>query len=269
MDQQEQWQVSGSAAEKYEHFVALWFVPWAADLVERADIAEDWSILDLACGTGVVTRAAAQVLGPAGSITASDLNEGMLAEARRQGAGSFPVEWRQADASSLPFEDDSFDAVLCQEGLQFVPDKRSALSEMRRVLRPGGVAAVSVWREPEHNPYLVAMADGLRTHLSVEAGQVMLAPCALGNHQEFADLFDHAGFSTVDIQIVMIDRDPVDAVDAINGNLAAMPIADQIEAMDPARYDKMIDQIVASLDDLIVEGVLIMTSSALIAVAHV
>jgi hypothetical protein len=67
----------------------------------------------------------------------------------------------------------------------------------------------------------------------------------------------------------MIDRDPVDAVDAIQGNLAAMPIADQIEAMDPARYDKMIDQIVASLDDLIVEGVLIMTSSALIAVAHV
>ncbi|MCP4963163.1 MAG: methyltransferase domain-containing protein [Actinomycetia bacterium] len=127
----ETWQMSGSAAENYERFVASWFVPWAADLIARAGVQPGCRLLDLACGTGVVARAAAPAVGETGMIVASDLNEGMLAEARRHKVAGATVQWRQADAEDLPFEDASFDAVLCQQGLQFVPDMAGAVAEIR------------------------------------------------------------------------------------------------------------------------------------------
>lgn len=259
--------MSGSAAEKYERFVASWFAPWAVDLVERANLRAGLQLLDVACGTGVVTRAAAAVIGPTGSIVATDLNDDMLAEARRHAVVGAPVQWRQADATELPFETETFDALVCQQGLQFVPDKAAAVAEMRRVLRPDGVAAVSVWCSPEHNPYISALADGLSRHVSPEAGQTMLAPCGFGDRDALELLFTDAGFSSVEVHTVTIVREPMDAAEAIGGNLAALPIAAQIEAMRPDARDLMIDDIADTLARYVTDGELAAPNSAHLAVA--
>ncbi|MDX2380933.1 MAG: class I SAM-dependent methyltransferase, partial [Acidimicrobiia bacterium] len=224
-------------------------------------------VLDLACGTGVVTRAAGPAIGPRGQIVASDLNEDMLTEARRHAVAGPPVEWRRADAADLPFQSGTFDALLCQQGLQFIPAKADAVAEMRRMLRPGGVAAVSVWRAAEHNPYIRALADGLSRHLSPDAGQTMLAPCGFGDRGALADLFVAAGFAAVDVHVVTLDREPIDAEEAIGGNLAALPIAEQVQAMDPGARARMIGGIADSLADYISGGLLTSPNSAHVAVA--
>jgi len=267
MAPQERWQMTGSAAEQYELFVASWFASWAHDLVERSSLEPGWRVLDLACGTGIVARAAGTVLGPSGTVVGSDLNEGMLEEAAKHEVRGATVEWEHADATDLPFEPGEFDAVLCQQGLQFIPQKAATVAEIHRVLRPGGVAAVSVWRSPEHNPYIAALAAGLSRHVSPEAGLTMLAPCALGDFEELVNLFNQAGFGSTDVQAVTLDREPADPVTAIGGNLIALPIADQVLAMEQSAYTAMIDDIVASLADHITDGALTAPNSAHVAVA--
>ncbi len=267
MVEHERWQVSDSAAANYEKYVASFFAPWATDLVDRVGLQPGWDVLDVACGTGVVTRAAGPVLGTDGSIIGSDLNEGMLAEAARHQVLGASVDWRQADATALPFEDESFDAVLCQQGLQFVPDKATAVREMRRVLRPGSSAAVSVWRLPEHNPYIAALADGLSRHLSAEAGAAMLAPCGLGDRDDFSSLFESAGFSQIDVVAAEIIRDPIDPVQAIEGNLAALPMSEEIGALDADAYSTMLADIITMLDPHIHDGVLHQPMTSNIALA--
>lgn len=267
MTVQEQWQMAQSAAAKYEQYIAASFEPWATDLVRRAGLQAGWHVLDLACGTGVVARKAGPLLGANGSIIGSDLNEEMLALARRRGLNGPAVEWHRADAVDLPFESDQFDAVLCQQGLQFVPDKAAAVAEIHRVLRPGGVAAVSVWRSPEHNLYLAALADGLARHLSPEAGRSMLAPCGFGEPDELAALFTAARFASVSIDAVDMIREPIDAIEAVEANLAAVPMAAQIEAMEPGTRQTMLRDILDALDHQIVDGVLHRPMSANVAIA--
>lgn len=259
--------MSGSAAEKYERFVASWFASWADELVTRADLQPGSTVLDLACGTGIVSRAAGPLLGPDGAIVAADLNTDMLAEARRHPVADAPIQWRRADAADLPFGAETFDAVLCQQGLQFFPDRAAPVGEIHRVLRPDGVAAVSVWRSAEHNPYIAALADGLGRHVSADARETMLAPCCLGDPDELRELFVDAGFSSVDVHAVTIEREPMDAIEAIGGNLAALPIADQIAAMDPAARRRLIDDIVDALADHIDNGRLTSPNRAHVALA--
>jgi SAM-dependent methyltransferase len=263
----ERWQVSGSAAEKYERFVASWFAAWAEDLVARSGVGPGAQVLDVACGTGVVARALAPVVGPAGSIVATDLNDGMLAEARRHPIDGPAIEWRPADAAALPFDDGRFDAVFCQQGLQFVPDKAAAVAEAARVLRPGGVAAVAVWHGAERNPYVAALADGLELHVSHDVATVMRAPCAFGDPAALAALFEVAGFATVEVQAVTLAREPVDPADAIAGNLLALPVADRIQTMAPGARAALIDDIVERLGSYIVDDRLVVPSTSNVVIA--
>jgi SAM-dependent methyltransferase len=136
---------SGSIPRIYEtYLVPLIFEPYAADLVNRVAPRTLTRVLEIAAGTGVVTRHLASVLPEDVSIVATDLNQSMLAYASTLGT-TRPVEWREADAMRLPFEDGTFDAVVCQFGVMFFPDKSTAFSEARRVLRPGGVLVFNVW----------------------------------------------------------------------------------------------------------------------------
>ncbi|MGI9263490.1 MAG: class I SAM-dependent methyltransferase [Gammaproteobacteria bacterium] len=132
--------------------VPLIFQPYAADLAARAQAHEPNALLEIACGTGVVTRVLADVLSPACTIEATDLNEAMVSHAESLGT-SRPVNWRQADVMSLPFEDDSFDVVVCQFAVMFFPDRVAAYREVRRVLRPGGKFLFNVWRDIETNEF--------------------------------------------------------------------------------------------------------------------
>ena len=129
---------SGSIPKLYEtYLVPLIFEPYAADLTKRLGAHNTSRVLEISAGTGVVTRALAATLSNSVSIVATDLNQAMLDQAAAVGTAR-PVEWRQADALALPFADGEFDAVVCQFGVMFFPDKAKAFSEARRVLRPRG-----------------------------------------------------------------------------------------------------------------------------------
>jgi SAM-dependent methyltransferase len=144
---------TGSIPKLYEtHLVPLIFEPYAADLVHRLASRSLARVLEIAAGTGVVTRSLASVLPESVSIVATDLNQPMLDLACAIGTKR-PVEWRQADAMQLPFPDGMFDAVVCQFGVMFFPEKSKAFSETRRVLRSGGVFIFNVWDRIEENEF--------------------------------------------------------------------------------------------------------------------
>lgn len=144
---------AGSIPQLYdEYMVPLIFEPYAADLASRVALRQPLFVLEIAAGTGVVTRHLASVLPPGTSIVATDLNQAMIDHAAAVGT-SRAVEWRQADASQLPFADGSVDVVVCQFGVMFFPDKPKAFSEARRVLRPGGVFIFNVWDRIDHNEF--------------------------------------------------------------------------------------------------------------------
>jgi predicted NUDIX family NTP pyrophosphohydrolase len=144
---------AGSIPAIYEEYlVPLIFEPYAADLADRVASRPLTRLLEIAAGTGVATRRLASALPGSVSIVATDLNQGMLDQASEIGTAR-PVQWRQADALQLPFDDGAFDAVVCQFGFMFLPDKAAAFSEARRVLSPRGVLIFSVWDRIEENEF--------------------------------------------------------------------------------------------------------------------
>jgi SAM-dependent methyltransferase len=144
---------AGSIPRLYEQYlVPLIFEPYATDMAARVATLQPSCVLEIAAGTGVVTRQLAAALPAAVSIVATDLNQPMLDHAASIGTAR-AVQWRQADAMKLPFPDEAFDAVVCQFGVMFFPDKAAAMSEARRVLRPGGTFIFNVWDRIERNEF--------------------------------------------------------------------------------------------------------------------
>jgi ubiquinone/menaquinone biosynthesis C-methylase UbiE len=230
--QYEQFQVSATAAEQYERYPVRFILgPWASGLVEAAALLPGQHVLDIACGTGVVTRLAAQQVQATGQVTGLDLNPGMLAVARTlpQPIGA-PITWQEGSALALPFAEATFDAVLCQQGLQFFPEKPLAVREMHRVLKPGGRVALSVWRPLERNPFFLALAAALARHISPEAGRGVLPAYMLGDAQEVRALLLEAGLRDVRIRIeVRLLRVP-SVEEFLPRQLAAMPLAEAVAA---------------------------------------
>lgn len=151
----------GSIPKVYEQYlVPLIFEPYATDLTDRLRSRPVSRLLEIAAGTGVVTRALAASLPRSTAIVATDLNQAMLDQAAAVGTAR-DVEWRQADALQLPFADATFDAVLCQFGVMFFPDKARAFAEARRVLKPGGIYLFNVWDRITENEF----ADVVTTSL--------------------------------------------------------------------------------------------------------
>ena len=153
---------AGAIPELYEtHLVPLIFEPYAADLAARLALRPLGCVLEIAAGTGVATRALASTLPETVSIVATDLNQPMIDHARALGTRR-PVEWRQADAVKLPFEDGTFDAVVCQFGVMFFPEKSAAYAEVFRVLRSGGVFIFNVWDRIEENEFADIVTTALQ-----------------------------------------------------------------------------------------------------------
>ena len=178
------WQVSAEAAEVYEaKFVPAIFGEWAPRIANAAGIEPGQRVLDVACGTGVVARECAC---RGATVTGLDLNESMLSVARRI---SPDIDWRQADASDLPFEDGTFDAVVCQFGLMFFPEREKSLSEQWRILAPGGRLAVSTWDVIEQIPIYVAMVGLIERHGGGDAAQVLRAPFWFGDKTNLTRAF--------------------------------------------------------------------------------
>jgi ubiquinone/menaquinone biosynthesis C-methylase UbiE len=199
MSNPEPWYFEDAPDEVYERFlVPAKFGPWADDLVAQAKLQPGQRVLDVACGTGTVTRLIPPRVGPSGKVVGLDFNAGRIDVAKSLPKPSgVDIEWFEGDATSLPFEEQAFDVVFCQQGLQFFPDKETALSEMRRVLVPGGKLLLCVWRTVEHQPGGRAMADALERHVSSRAGEIRREPFTFGNGDVIAALVRDAGFRNV------------------------------------------------------------------------
>jgi ubiquinone/menaquinone biosynthesis C-methylase UbiE len=188
------------AAETYEQYsVPAMFVPWATILLRHASFRPGERVLDVACGTGIVARLAAPLVGSNGQVVALDLNQAMLAVARARPAPSgATITWQEGNAMALPAPDRAFDMVLCQHGLQFIPDRAGAVREMRRVLVPGGRALVIVLQALARHPVFEALIESAARHLSLPISAVMI-PFTLCDADELRGLFISAGFETVDV----------------------------------------------------------------------
>jgi SAM-dependent methyltransferase len=198
MDQVQQGQVTNDAAEIYEElFVPALFDQWATRVVEAARINDGQQVLDVACGTGVLARAAKQHVGDAGSVVGLDVNPGMLAVAQRKGPS---ITWEQGRAESLPFEDHQFDAVVSQFGFMFFEDRHKAVAEVIRVLRPGGRLAIAVWDSLENTPGYAAMVALLDDLFGANAAEGLRAPYNMGNAATFRSYFDRSDLIDVQIQ---------------------------------------------------------------------
>jgi ubiquinone/menaquinone biosynthesis C-methylase UbiE len=197
MSKTERGQVNSSAAEIYEEFfVPALFREWAARVCESAGIEQGQKVLDVACGTGVLARSASRITGPDGSVVGLDLNEGMLEVANQKAAG---VDWKQGAAESIPFENETFDAVISQFGLMFFADKTTALKEMFRVLKSGGTLTIAVWDSLESAVGYKTVVGLLNRLFGDEIADALRSPYSLGNIPILESLFESAGISGAEI----------------------------------------------------------------------
>jgi SAM-dependent methyltransferase len=226
---------SGSIPDLYESYlVPLIFQPYADDLADRLVERQPSSVLELAAGTGVVTRALAGRLPESVSITATDLNQPMIDRAALIGT-SRPVEWRQADAVNPPFDDESFDAIVCQFGVMFFPDRRRAYTEMHRMLRPGGAAFFNAWDRLEHNEFADVVIQALATVFTDDPPR-FLARIPYGYHDVDVIRADvlAAGFdSTTTIDTVSARSRAATCAIPATGFCQGTPLRSEIEARDP------------------------------------
>jgi ubiquinone/menaquinone biosynthesis C-methylase UbiE len=187
---------SDSAAELYESFfVPAIATPVSAELLRVADLRPGERVLDLACGTGVITRAAAERVGPTGSVTGLDLAPDMLTVATRTPAGGAPITWHQGDAASLPLPDRSYDVVLCQMGLMFMEDRAAALTEAHRVLAPSGRIVVNTPGRVQ--PLFVAMEAAIAAHIDPDLAAFLGIVFSLHDPDDLAAQLSAAGFDDV------------------------------------------------------------------------
>jgi SAM-dependent methyltransferase len=240
---------TGSVPKVYGTFlVPLIFEPYAADLQARISSMNPSRILEIAAGTGVVTRALAATAGPDTSIVATDLNQAMLDEAAAAGT-TRPVEWRRADAMALPFADNEFDAVICQFGVMFFPDKAKAFAEARRVLKSGGVFVFNVWDRITENEFANTVTHAL-ARLFPDDPPRFLARTPHGYHQVPPILRDlAAGGFTQSPQIETLaarsraDSAHVPAFAYCQGT----PLRSEIEARDASRLVEATDYAAAAV----------------------
>lgn len=186
-----------AAAAAYEdlHVPAL-FEQWAPLVVDAAQVQPGHRVLDVACGTGVLAREAVSHVGAGGFVAGIDATPGMLVVANQLAPA---IDWREGVAESLPYESGSFDAVISQFGLMFFQDRAAALSEMMRVLSPGGRAAVAVWESLKNSEAYPVEVDLLERLAGKAAADALRAPFVLGDKAELTALFENAGFTSVEI----------------------------------------------------------------------
>jgi len=234
---------AGSIPKLYEtYLVPLIFEPYAVDLVKRLEARSLSRVLEVAAGTGVVTRTMASALPKGVSVVATDLNQAMLDQAAAVGTKR-AVEWRQADAMQLPFPDGSFDAVLCQFGVMFLPDKRKAFAEARRVLKSRGVYIFNVWDRIEENEFADIVTTALESVFPKDPPRFLArTPHGYHDRNQIAKDLATGGFTGAsEIETVAARSRAKSPREPAIAYCQGTPLRSEIEARDAARLGEATD----------------------------
>ena len=259
----------GSIPENYDRFLGPFiFEPYAEDLVDRLDLEAGATVLEVACGTGILTRRLSRRLPREARLTATDLNEPMLDYARGKNSGLAGVDWRTADAAALPFPDGAFDAVVCQFGLMFVPDKQAAAREARRVLRPGGSFLFNVWDRIEENPWAEMAQETVARFFPENPPDFYTVPFGYHDADEIRSLLADAGFGEVRLDRVALDVESPSARDLATGIIQGNPILHAIRERGGVEVGRVQAAVEEALRSRFGDGAVRMRTCALAVVAN-
>lgn len=236
--------MSGNAAETYEQYYGpAKFIPMSAIVLEHAAVEDGERVLDLACGTGIVTVQLPPLVGASGKVVGVDLMPGMLEVARAKPAPEgCAIEWKEGNGCELvELENGSFDLVICQQGIQFFPDRGAGASEMRRVLAPGGRAVLAIWKSLEHQGLFEQLTETQARlfHMPMEKAGLAFS---FGDGDAVKTTFEDAGFASVEIvEHEIVARFPhpdqfvkrmVGAVSAVMPHFATAEVAEAIAGVE-------------------------------------
>lgn len=207
MSESNEWQVHGSGPEIYARvFGPAMMGQWPSQVIALANPRPGEHVLDVACGTGLLTRPAAVTVGPQGRVIGLDVNPEMLDVARSTTsapASAAPIEWREGNANDLPFAQEIFDSVFCTFGLMYFPDRVAAVKEMHRVLKPMGSMALTVWGAMSQCPGQTALARSWERHFGADSASLFYTQHSLSDPEAVRALVHEAGFRNVSVSTTM------------------------------------------------------------------
>jgi len=235
---------SGSIPENYErYFVPLIFADYAVKLAELLDVKTNMKVLETACGTGIVTRQIIDKLGHKAEFIATDFNEHMLNQALRTIDPDAAVQFQQADATALPFSDSYFDAVLCQFGVMFFPNRLNGYREAARVLKSGGKFHFSVWDGLEFNGFANAIHTSVARLYPSDPPRFLKLPFGYFDIRSIVAELQVAGFSRVDVSVLPLESHAETARHIVLGFIAGGPLANEIMVREEPDFETAIEAV--------------------------
>jgi ubiquinone/menaquinone biosynthesis C-methylase UbiE len=258
---------SGNPAENYErYFVPTIAAPLGDDLIVAAALQPGERILDVACGTGILARLAAERVGPSGRVAGSDVHPAMLAVARSAAPPGAEIDWYETNAEAMPLPDESFDVVLCQMGLQFFSDKAAALREMRRVLVPGGRLVVNV--PGPTPPMFTAFAEALARHVDPQTGAFVEVVFGMHDADELERLMHDAGLGEVTVNQAEKTLPLPAAEEFLWQYVHSTPLAGPVAGADPEQLAAVEKETCEDWNQHVVDGTLTLRLQVTTAVGH-
>ena len=258
----------GETVTHYDQFFGpLYFEPYAIEVAKRIDPAPVSIVLEIAAGTGRVTRHIRERIPRSAKLIASDISEDMLAVAKKK-LSHLDIEWQNIDAQQLPFSDNSIDLVVCCFGYMFVPDKQKAFAEVYRILKPGGVFLFATWDKLENNAASYFSISIAKKYLEEPLPESYNVATSMSDETVIRPLLQDAGFSKISIEKVQLSSVSPTAKEAAYGLVEGGPIYEKIKKRNPAWIDEIKIKLEKELAEKFGSAPMIAPMSAVISQAH-